>query len=137
MRPEKARPMPIRDLLPAYYKHRRQVETGLLRMLQRARREEAPLLLLQIMPAAGRPPERLGACWRDYFHILAANCRLTDLLWWENERIYLLLEDCLEESGISTRLRRQAAMLELEVEIKPARFPEHGLTLTALMETAA
>lgn len=118
---------------PPYYKHRRQVETGLLRMLQRARRVEAPLLLLQITPLGeGMSPERL----RDFFHHLAANCRLTDLLWWENSRIYLLLEDCLDAGPLNMRLRRQAAALGLELEIKPARFPEHGLTLSALMERA-
>ncbi len=131
IRREAPRPK-LKELLPAYYKHRRQVETGLLRMLQRARRFEAPLLLLQLAPSPAAE-DRL----RDFFQILAVNSRLTDLLWWEDNRIFLLLEECPDEAPVSARLRRYAAKLQLHLEIKPARFPEQGLTLTALLETAA
>lgn len=122
---------------PGILATRRQAEPGLLRILSRARRRKAPLLLLRLNlhPAPQAAPDRC----RPFLLGLTAGIRMHDLCWWDEEcgSLLLLLEEAESEIAVIERLERKASGTGLELRLAAARFPEQGLTLQALVEAVA
>ncbi|HVA64241.1 MAG TPA: hypothetical protein VNF74_10995 [Terriglobales bacterium] len=127
---------------------RRQAEAALLRMLSRARRQQAPLLLLRIAPGreaaggaagAGEAPGgdagRAAAGHQRFLEDLAAELRLGDLAWWEPGGVVLaLLEGAGRPQAVLERLQQRARRAGAAPAWRAAAFPEQGLTLEALLE---
>ncbi|HUX66061.1 MAG TPA: hypothetical protein VMV31_01075 [Terriglobales bacterium] len=110
---------------------RRQAEAALLRMLSRARRQQAPLLLLRISPGG----EAAAAAHQRFLEELAAELRLGDLAWWEPGGVVLaLLEGAGRPQAVLQRLQQRAQRAGAAPAWRAAAFPEQGLTLEALLE---
>ena len=104
---------------------------ALLRMLSRARRHHAALLLVQLRPVL---PQQPG--FDAFLARMAVELRIGDLAWQEHGgAVMLLLEDAPREATpILARLRKRARSHGVELNWRSARFPEQGLTLQALLE---
>ncbi|HWG38889.1 MAG TPA: hypothetical protein VN690_14345 [Terriglobales bacterium] len=108
---------------------------ALLRILSRARRQQAPLVLLRVAPdpAASAGDDR----HRRFLEALAAEVRVSDLVWWEpGAVVMLMLESARAPHQPLARLRRLAQLEGARPRWGAAQFPEQGLTLQALLEAA-
>ena len=112
---------------------------AVLRMLSRARRRAAPLLLLALeveVEGRGTPGAVRVSRWLER---VTADLRLHDLCWWDGEvgAFLLLLEDAAGGAGIEERLRRHARECGTWLRLRQARFPSQGATLGALLGALA
>jgi hypothetical protein len=116
--------------------NREQAAAALLRMLSRARRQRAALLLVSMRSRAAGAVAELGHA--RFLAGLAAEVRISDLVWREPAgMILLLLEGAAEAQPVLERLERRAQLAGTQPEWRSAAFPEHGLTLQALLEAMA
>jgi len=114
---------------------RQAAHPALLRILSRARRQQAPLVLLRIAPdpAAALGDDR----HRRFLEALAAEVRVSDLAWWEPGAVVMLLLECARAAREPLlRLRQLALVAGARPRWGAALFPEQGLTLQALLEAA-
>ncbi|MGH9466892.1 MAG: hypothetical protein ACRD1Y_06010 [Terriglobales bacterium] len=113
---------------PGILPNRKQASAAVLRLLSRARRRNAPLVLLRIWTEGTLP---LPPAW---LAARAADLRIGDLAWQEpGAQLLLLLEDANSASALVTRWRGLAAPPAPEWQWRSASFPEQGLTMEALL----
>lgn len=116
--------------------NREHASAALLRMLSGARRRREALLLVRLRPLGEDPVAELGH--RRFLAGLAAEVRIGDLAWYEPAgTVVLLLEGAAAAAPVLERLARRAQLAGARAEWRSASFPEHGLTLQALLEAVA